>query len=52
MSNERQEPDAAAPENSGSTAGETADTSIPPDQTAARAELQSVLEDLDGYGER
>ena len=52
MSNERKEPDAATPENAGSTTRETADIPISPDQTVARAELQNVLEDLDGYGER
>jgi len=52
MSNDTREPDATPAESSGENAREAADTSIPPEQADARAELKNVLEDLDGYGER
>ena len=52
MSNDASEPDAASPEESESTNREPADTSAPQAQADARAELENVLEDLDGYGER
>ena len=52
MSNDAKEPEAVTPESSGSAARDAADTSTPADQTDARAELENVLEDLDGYGER
>jgi hypothetical protein len=52
MSNDEREPDVTPAESSGAITRTTAGTSIPPDQIDARAELENVLEDLDGYGER
>ena len=52
MSNDTREPDATPAESSGESAHEVVETSLPPEQADARAELKNVLEDLDGYGER
>jgi len=52
MSNDDRDPDATTRGSSAPTDREGTDTTTPPDQSDARAELANVLEDLDGYGER
>jgi len=52
MSSDEREPDVTPSESSVEINHEVADTPLSPEQTDARAELENVLEDLEGYGER
>ena len=52
MSSDEREPDVTPSESSVEINHEVADTPFSPEQTDARAELENVLEDLEGYGER